>query len=103
MGIGPRVLGWMACLLLAFPATATGKICRQGLQRWELQSWWEDSRGEARVRLGLAGVGSLLREGALGSKKCQRCVHPLQAGALPLWLPGISRAALPEDMTVLVF
>ncbi|KAM8956202.1 LOW QUALITY PROTEIN: carboxylesterase 3B-like [Lycaon pictus] len=23
MGIGPRVLGWMACLLLAFPATAT--------------------------------------------------------------------------------
>lgn len=43
------VLVCVACLLLAFSATATGKTYPQGLQRWELLVWWEDLEEEARV------------------------------------------------------
>lgn len=54
---GSRVQLWVACLLLAFPATATGKTYWQRPQRWELQGCWEDlgGAGESEVGTGRAG------------------------------------------------
>ena len=46
---GSRALVGVACLLLAFSATDTGKTHPQGLQRWELLGWWEDFEEGARV------------------------------------------------------
>lgn len=102
---GSRVLPWVAWLLLVFPVTATGKICRQSLPRWELQGCWEDLGGgdkrEAETRRGgqparLGRKPSVLRNG-------RGCTHHLWAEPLPLQSCVISRASLQRPCSSLCF
>lgn len=81
---GSGVLVCVACLLLPFSATDTGKTHPRGLKRWSF--WvggrtWRRGQEWGRDR----EVGSLLREGALCSvqlfTRMPRVEHPLWAGA----------------------